>query len=76
MDVYKIDKNPNEKIIISLNEFRGRTYVDIRIYYNVSENEIPDYRPTRKGITIPLDLVSELKDGIDKALVKQELGDL
>ncbi len=76
MDIYEIDKNTIEKIKISLNEFRGSSFVDIRIFYNFSENEIPDFRPTRKGITIPMDLAQELKEGIDKALVKHELGDL
>ncbi|HDZ25694.1 hypothetical protein LCGC14_1142890 [marine sediment metagenome] len=72
MDIYEIDKNSMEKIRIALTEFKGHRLLDIRVYYDASETRTPDFKPTKKGITIPIDLVREVKEGIDKALAEIE----
>ncbi|MBP7238521.1 MAG: transcriptional coactivator p15/PC4 family protein, partial [Petrotogaceae bacterium] len=45
--MYEIQRNPTEKLIIQKNEFKGKEYIDIRIFY---EDE-GEYKPTKKGVT-------------------------
>lgn len=72
MNIYEIQKNNMEKIVIALTEFKGNKLLDIRIYYDASPNREVDFRPSRKGISVPYDLARELKEGIDKALAEIE----
>ncbi len=72
MDIYEIQKNSMEKIRIALTEFKGHKLLDIRVYYDASETRDADFKPTKKGISIPIDLVREVKEGIDKALEQIE----
>jgi len=72
MDVYEIDKSTMEKIRISLTEYHGHKLLDIRLYYDASETREQDFKPSRKGISIPIRLIEQLKEGIDKALEQIE----
>jgi len=72
MDICEINKNNMEKIVIALTEFKDHKLLDIRIYYDASPNREADFRPSRKGISVPYDLVREVKEGIDKALEQIE----
>ena len=67
-DIYEFNKNPVEKVKIVLEEFRRRQYVDVRVYYDSSNNAVPDWKPTRKGICLSLELLEELYEGIKQAL--------
>lgn len=64
MDIYEFDKNSVEKVRVSLAEYRGHKLVDIRVYYKNDDNE---FLPSRKGISLPLDLFPELWKGLEKA---------
>gem|GEM_PF-1586290 len=68
MVIHEIEKNSLEKIVIELTEYQGRKYFSTRIYYDASKGQNQDWRPTPKGITISIDLLPELKEGVDKAL--------
>ena len=46
----EIQKNQREKIIASVNEFKGNTFVDLRVYYE--DETAGEYKPTKKGIAI------------------------
>ena len=44
--------------------YKEKTYIDIRKYYMNEETD--EYKPTRKGITIPLDIAETiLKAGME-----------
>ncbi len=65
----EIQKNSREKIIASINEFKGNTFVDLRVHYE--DDMSSEYKPTKKGLA-----VSEKNiDGVIKLLnnAKQEL---
>ena len=47
----EMDKGWGEKIVFSVNEFKGKKYADIRIYFEDDEGE---WKPTKKGITVAL----------------------
>ena len=63
--VHSFDRSPTEQIQVALSRYKGKTYVDLRIYYKASDGE---YRPTKKGITVSPDLLPELGESIRLAL--------
>ena len=67
MKIYEFKKNVGEKVVIQFTEFKGYKLIDLRVFYNAGLDE-DDWRPTSKGITISVDTIPKLKEGIDKAL--------
>lgn len=65
--VHSFDRSPTEQVQVALSKYKGKTYVDLRIYYKASDGE---YRPTKKGITVSPDLLPELGEAIRKLLEK------
>lgn len=61
--VYTFPKNPLEEVRASITVFKGKQYVDLRIYYKGDDGE---YRPSKKGLTVSLDLFSELEQAVKK----------
>jgi hypothetical protein len=57
--VNEFQKSATERVVAKIREFRGRRYVDIRVYYlaNISDNT---YAPTKKGIMLSPDLLPDL----------------
>ena len=45
-----LKRGENDEIRITPKEYKGREYVDIRIFYMPEDD--PEMRPTRKGIVI------------------------
>jgi len=64
-----IDKGAGGRIHIRLSRFRDRDYLDIRNFYETEDGE---WKPTRKGIAIPVDLYDELLDALAAAKPKIE----
>jgi len=46
----EVQKNSKEKIIISINEYEGHKYIDLRVYYE--DNNTSEWKPTKKGIAL------------------------
>jgi len=67
--VRSIDKGMGSRIHIRLSKFRDRDYLDIRNFYEADDGE---WKPTRKGIAVPVDLYDELMEGL--AAAKEEIG--
>jgi hypothetical protein len=61
--VYTFPKNPLEEVRASITVFKGKQYVDLRIYYKGDDGE---YHPSKKGLTLSLDLFSELEQAVQK----------
>jgi hypothetical protein len=59
-----IDKGMGNRIHIRLSRFRDRDYLDIRNFYEADDGE---WKPTRKGIAIPVDLYGELISALKEA---------
>ncbi len=53
--ITKMEKNSQEEIRFSLQEYRGTDLIDIRVYYDAGDV----IKPTKKGISIPLDRLDE-----------------
>jgi hypothetical protein len=56
-----VEKREGERIRIGFNEYEGREYIDIRQQYQTEEEE---WRPTKKGVTLPADKLDELKEAV------------
>ena len=60
--VAKFKRNPTEEVRAGIKEFKGRQYIDVRIYYMDDQGE---WKPTRKGISLAIDFMSELKNAVE-----------
>ena len=60
--VYQFNRNENETICANLSEFKDKTYLDLRIFFQPAESD--ELRPTKKGLTIPVTLLGELKKAV------------
>lgn len=58
-----IPKNSREEIRISLKQFKGTEYFDIRTFFKDKQDVM---KPSKKGITIPPDCLEDLKVGLQK----------
>ncbi|AEI15499.1 transcriptional coactivator p15 [Flexistipes sinusarabici DSM 4947] len=46
----EVQKNNTEKFVVEAKEYKGKNFVDVRIYY--LDKESNDWKPTKKGITL------------------------
>lgn len=61
--LHEFQKNALEVIRCSLTRFKGHQLVDIRAFY---EDEDGEWRPTKKGISVSVELIDELLKGVQK----------
>jgi hypothetical protein len=62
--IHAFPKNPLEEIRVSLTVFKKKQYIDLRVYYKGDDGE---YHPSKKGLTLSLDLLPDLVEGVQKA---------
>ena len=61
--VHSFPKNPLEEVRASISVYKGKQYVDLRIYYKGDDGE---FHPSKKGLTLSLDLFPELEEAVGK----------
>lgn len=61
----EVQKNNTEKFIVEAKEFKGKKFVDVRIYY-LDKND-DEYKPTKKGITLTVNTYEPLMRLITEA---------
>jgi len=59
--VYSFPKNPLEEVRAGVTVFRGKQYVDLRIYYKGDDGE---FHPSKKGLTLSIELFPELEEAV------------
>jgi hypothetical protein len=59
--LHEFKRNADDTLRISLSNYKGRTYVDIRIFYQDSKGELA---PTKKGVMITPELWDEFRAGM------------
>ena len=59
-----IKKNGRERVEVSISEFKGRKFLDIRNYFYDSEND--EWKPTQKGVNVPVEMAHELFRAVKK----------
>jgi hypothetical protein len=65
MHIGDIPRNETEVVRVSVEEFKGRKYLDLRIYFQNDEGE---WKPTKKGVTVQPDKVKMLIELLNKAV--------
>jgi hypothetical protein len=60
----KITKNNREEIQVKQVSKSGKDYVDIRVFWYDSAEDV--YKPSQKGVAVPLDSLAELKNLLEK----------
>ena len=61
-----IPKSATEQLQIALNEYKGKKYLDLRIFYTTDDGA--SWNPTKKGVTVAPDQLQILKEAIDTAM--------
>ena len=52
IEIATVEKNKTEELPIALKEFKGRRYLDIRIFVEPYTDEGQGRVPTKKGVTL------------------------
>ena len=60
-----IDRTDTEQLQISISEYKGKSYFNLRIYYTTDEGAT--WLPTKKGVTFAPDQLDVLSDAIEEA---------
>ena len=68
--LHEFKRNAEETVRVSLSVFKGKTYIDIRLFYTDANGELA---PTKKGVTVTPELWDEFRTGI--AAAEQTLQD-
>jgi len=66
-----LQERGSEALVLSRRAYRGREFCDVRRFW--MPEDAHEWRPTRRGVTIPLDLVADLAEHLGK-LFPEELG--
>lgn len=70
------EKNSVEVVKIHLQEWRSQRYLDIRVWTSLEAGDGPGEQPTKKGITLAVELLPELRKAIDRVIAELEFGDV
>lgn len=62
--VKAIDKGLGNRVHVRVSRFRDRDYLDIRNFYEAEDGE---WKPTRKGIAVPVELYDDLMAALGDA---------
>ena len=68
-----IDRSETEQLQISVSEYKGKSYLNMRIYYTTDEGAT--WLPTKKGVTFSpeqLDLLTEAIEAARQEFMSEE----
>ncbi len=60
-----IDRTDTEQLQISVSEYRGKSYFNLRIFYTTDEGAT--WLPTKKGVTFAPEQLDTLEEAIQEA---------
>ncbi len=60
-----IERSDTEQLQISVSEYKGRSYLNMRIFYTTDEGST--WLPTKKGVTFAPDQLDLLEEAIQAA---------
>ncbi len=59
-----VDKNSREQIRVRAAEYAGHLYIDVRAWWRSKDGD--DWKPSKKGVTLKPELISELIEVLRK----------
>ena len=63
-----IPRNATEQLQISINSYKDKKYLDLRIYYTTDDGGT--WLPTKKGVTVSPDNLLTLKEAVEEAMME------
>jgi hypothetical protein len=60
-----IERNDTEQLQISISEYKGKSYLNMRIFYTTDEGST--WLPTKKGVTFTPEQLDLLEEAIQEA---------
>lgn len=60
--VHQFQRNQDERICISMGEYKNKTYIDMRVFF--ADAATGELKPTKKGLTLEKSLLPNLKQGL------------
>lgn len=70
--IHRIERSQIERLEFDFCEFGGHTYYDLRKHFAKQGTE---FEPSRKGLSIPADLLEDVRAGIDKMIQDRDSHD-
>lgn len=64
--IAKVPRSATEQLQIAINEYKGKSYLDLRIHYTTDDGQT--WLPTKKGVTCSPENLETLRDAIDEAM--------
>lgn len=61
-----IPRSATEHLQIAINEYKGKSYLDLRIFYTTDDGA--NWLPTKKGVTVSPDNLQMFKEAIEQAI--------
>ena len=62
--VYTFGRGKRQEIRILVKKYNAHYYMDLRVWYQPENSQ--DFRPTRKGLCLPLEFSGELQKGVER----------
>ncbi len=69
MLIAEIQKNLKERMRVSIEEYRGRKFIDLRVYFEAEDGE---WKPTKKGIALNKESIDAAIKALQEASKKLE----
>ena len=69
MLIAEIQKNLKERIQVSIEEYRGHKFIDLRVYFEAEDGE---WKPTKKGIALNNECIDAVIEALQEARKKVE----
>jgi hypothetical protein len=66
--LHEFQKNAGEKVVTSFSTYKGKKLVNLRVYYLAGD----DWKPSPKGLSLRREMISDLKEAVDKAAQEYE----
>jgi len=63
--VHSMKRTENEEVRVSIRSFKDKVYLDLRIFFKSAQSG--EWIPSKKGLTLSTELISSLREGLEKA---------
>jgi len=64
----EFEKNSAETVRTSISEFKGKLYIDFRVWSAGAADSLGEVRPTKKGLTISTEILPDLLKAVQLAI--------
>ncbi len=64
--LHEFQKNASEVVRASVGEYNGKDYLHLRIWFKDLADPGGEFHPTKKGLTLSVDLIDDLSEAVEK----------